>query len=379
MKLPDLTHWISVRLFGGAESPEAEGKTFVRRSNAHGLLRRGIILVLLLSIAFNVSLRPARADYWGAAEGAVFLERSMEEMYTKIKETTVASLQMAAVKLVMGRIQTLLTGSAGQYSFSGGSGGIITDWQSFIYGTAQTYATTITNDFFTTVSNGASSAAKERILDPAQKMMKNEDPTATSTPTPDLDKYVSEGKGENIFASGTSANTAYTNWLRGGMPQNSTETYYLLGKAKRQEALRQKEQQQIAEGTANQGFTSDTTATSNSGKYTTAGSLDGEVTTSTGSKVTVPSWSSYTTSKIKTPGSTKKSFTDEMLAMPMRILENAKSIPQVITAMVTNMITQVINQGLATVTDPIDNTLKGYSVSQMQSNVQSGINSSLKK
>ena len=45
MKLPELTHGVSVRFFGGAESPEAEKEAFIRRAYARGFLRRGIKLL----------------------------------------------------------------------------------------------------------------------------------------------------------------------------------------------------------------------------------------------------------------------------------------------------------------------------------------------
>jgi len=42
MKLPELTHGVSVRFFGGAESPEAEKGAFIQRAYARSFLRRGI-------------------------------------------------------------------------------------------------------------------------------------------------------------------------------------------------------------------------------------------------------------------------------------------------------------------------------------------------
>ncbi|MDP1846038.1 MAG: hypothetical protein Q8L09_04885 [Candidatus Moranbacteria bacterium] len=330
-----------------------------------------IIIVLLLSVAFSASLRPARADYWGATNGAAYLKETMEEMYIQIKETIIANLKMAAVKIVMGRIQTLLTGSAGSYGAGGGSL-VITDWQDFIYGTAQKYSMAITNDFFTTVSSGVSSTLKSRVLDPAEKLVKGDSASSTSVPKPDLDKYVSEGKGENIFKSGSFSKN-WTGFNAAAMPQNSIEAYYLSGKWRQDEAFRQKEEQKIAEAIAGGGY-KPVSSSSSSKASQAGGSNAGKY-----GEVGYGSEAEGYDETVKTPASSVKSLTDTVAAMPIRILEAAKSIPEVVTAMVTNMITQMINQGIAKVTEPIDNTLRGYSLSQMQSNIQSGINSSLNK
>ncbi len=47
MKLPALTHGVSICFFGGAKSPEAEKEAFIRRAYARGILRRGINIVLM--------------------------------------------------------------------------------------------------------------------------------------------------------------------------------------------------------------------------------------------------------------------------------------------------------------------------------------------
>jgi proline dehydrogenase len=154
------------------------------------------------------------------------------------------------------------------------------------------------------------------------------------------------------------------------MPQNDLGFIYLRAASVKQIAYNQQAELQKAQAVAGQGYKSvDTSKTT-------------EKTTSSGSKVTVPSGSDYKgTQSITTPGSTVKSISEEVLKMPLSMLNYANTIPQVVTSMVNSMISQVIQQGVTKMTAPIDAQIvkarnqAGASLNQMQSAVQNGITS----
>jgi hypothetical protein len=169
-------------------------------------------------------------------------------------------------------------------------------------------------------------------------------------------------------------------WRMAAMPQNDLAFMYLRGMGIKQATYEQQAKVQEAQGIAGQGYKS---ATASNGKQVTVppgSTYSGSATTSTGTQVTVPPGSSYQgAAPIATPGSTIKSLSEEILKMPLAMINYASTIPQVVTSMVNSMISQVIQQGVNKMTAPIDEQIikarnqAGQSLGQMQGAVQSGI------
>src|SRR4030042_2498861 len=113
-----------------------------------------ILLIFLLVSFLNMAFAPsARADTWGANMMSTIYQITVEKIQKQIYETILANLRIVAIRIVQGRLMTLLTGSPGGSSM-GTSGLIISDWRQFIYGSAQKYSTQITNNFFQNISSG---------------------------------------------------------------------------------------------------------------------------------------------------------------------------------------------------------------------------------
>jgi hypothetical protein len=319
------------------------------------------ILPLFLLFAFlnMVFVSSARADYWGATMGATYFQITTEKMLKGIEDTLVANLKIAAIRIINGRLSVLLTGSAGQY---GGGGAVIGNWQDFVYGTAQRYALAATNDFFTQIRSGIPNTLANRVVGPAQKAVAE----GVWNAPPDLQNYVANGDASQIFSGGT--RNPWMAWRMAAMPQNDLAFMYLRASSIKQATYDQQAELQKAQGIAGQGYKS-----VDHSKLTT-------VTASNGKQVSVPAGSDYTgTQSITTPGSTVKSISEEILKMPLSMLNYASTIPQVVTSMVNSMITQVIQSGVNKLTDPIDQQIikarnqASQSLNQMQSQVQNGI------
>lgn len=224
----------------------------------------------------------------------------------------------------------------------------ITNWQDFIFGSAQRTADRVVNDFFMGLRSGTS-AGMQRVVNNAQRALDAE-VALTKTP-PDLQKYVSEGRAELIFDPAT--RNPWLAWRKAGEPQNDLAYRYLQGWAIKQEAFRQEEEKQKAQSIAYQGFKGVETKGSGKGPLT--------ATSSQGSKMTIPPGSSYApSSSISLPGSIVKDLTSEVQSMGIKTITFAKSIPDIITNMVVQTLTNLINYGIKQITDPIDKSIMEF-------------------
>ena len=220
-----------------------------------------ITFILIISLLALSVPRSARADYWGSNNGSAILKQTLEEMYLQIKESIIASLKMAAIRIVMSRMESLL-------GMGGMSGGPIGNWHDFIYGSANKYSSATSKSFFSNLKNGTPSDVKKRVITPAENAA-----NADFYKKPDIQNYVSEGKVGNVFSS---TSNPWKVWEVAGQSQNSPAYAFLRNVFLQDEAFRQKEEEKKAEGIAGQGYKG------------TKKEQTREATTSTGKKVTVP-------------------------------------------------------------------------------------------
>jgi hypothetical protein len=309
------------------------------------LSKKLIIVILIFSLMLTFFPRSARAGAWGEDYGAAILKQTLEEIYLKIKETIVASLKMAAIRVIQSRLSSLLGGNSGSSSL-GISGFIISDWRQFIYGTANNYSMKITNNFFSNIQSGVPSPLTSRIITPAQRAVMSNN----IMQPPNLQNYISEGRADRIFSSGFVSNP-WRVWDIAGQPQNDVGDIYLRASTLREISYNEEAEKQKAEGIAGGGVKSKEAGSSSSrGPYT--------ATTSSGGKVTVPPGSNYTgAQQITTPGSVIKDMIGEIQSMPVKMVSLARSIPEIVAGMVTQMITQMINQGIVMATSKINSTM----------------------
>ncbi|MFA5872044.1 MAG: hypothetical protein WC858_05010 [Parcubacteria group bacterium] len=340
-----------------------------------------IIAAILILAAFAAVIpKPARAEAWGTNMASALLKETLEETYAKIKESIVASLRITAIRIIQGRMQALLTGSPGQYG-AGGGGMVISDWRNFIYGTAQGYASTVTNTFFMTVQSTATMAVNQAIVIPAMQAIDSVDKILT----PDIQNYVAEGKTSDMFKPGASRNP-WQAWRIAGQPQNDSGYYLIQGMSQKQAAYESTVERQIAQGVAGQGFKGVDKSQSKSpytvpagnghGAYTVPGAPSRTATAGNGAQVTVPPGSDYQGQAISTPGSIVAMTVAQIQNMGVQMIAMARSIPDVVASMVTQMLTQMMEQGIAKVTQPIDQALSqahNSTLGAMQQGIQSGM------
>lgn len=315
--------------------------------------KKVLVTLLIVSTLFLFAPKRASADAWGTNLAAAIEGVTLTKMLDTIEKQLVANLKIMAIRVIQGRLQVLLTGSCGAYCI-GGSSGFITDWQDYIFGSAQRTAENTVNTFFNGMRSGVGSGM-ERVVNNAQRRM---DAEVLNTKKPDLQNYVSEGKVEYIFDPTKPVNNRWIAFRKSFEPQND-EGYIALGGYERMmEAFRRQEELRKTKATAYQGFTGTEKKSSNSS-------------------------SSSENGLTSLPGSVTKDFTSEISLMGVKMIEFARSIPEVVANMVAQTITNLVNYGIRQVTDPIDNAVinvrnkVGTSINQTQSDIQSGIRNSI--
>ncbi|MDD3487030.1 MAG: hypothetical protein PHF35_01465 [Candidatus Moranbacteria bacterium] len=280
-----------------------------------------IALVLIVSVFFVARPKPAQAGEWGGAMMAAIWKQSVETMVKSIQDTLLANVKMAAMRVIQNRMLSLLKTSSGSSS-QGLAGMLIANWQSFVYSTAQNYATTVTSDFFTNLNTSANNYTKQYILTPASNALTEN----VFEQVPDIQEYIDDPT--YIFKSNSPVD--WKIWIKAAEPQNDLATTYLKAEALKQAAYQQKIQTQMAEGLAGSGYASKkkTSSDSKTSKYGSSRSSSGK------------------DEEISLPGAMLNNFLNETQSMGIKLVTYAKSIPEVVANMVTTSITQMVNQGI---------------------------------
>jgi len=334
-----------------------------------------ILLVLFLSF---LAPNSARAGAWGESLAAAVKAVTLTKILDNIEKTMIANLKIMAIRIIQGRLQVLLTGSCGAYCIGGSSSGFITNWQDYIFGSAQRTAENAVNTFFSNMRSGVGSGM-ERVVSNAQKRFEFE---VLKTKRPDLQNYVPEGKVEYIFDP-TNRGRVGNPWIafrKSAEPQNDEGYIAMRGYEKFAETFRQQEELRKTKAQAYQGFkgtekkSSDSTSTYPPGKYGPGGyGTEGEGYESTSEEEGLTTL----------PGSVMKEIMSEIQLMGVKIIEFARSIPEVVANMVVQTLTNLINYGIRQITDPIDKAIIdtrnkiGISINQAQSDIQQGIRKSI--
>jgi hypothetical protein len=295
-----------------------------------------IAAIFLLFLIVFLEAAPARADYWGASMMSAQYQITVNKMLDQIEKTMIANAKMMAIRLVQSRLMSLFS--------SGGNGGpkVIGDWRQFIYGTAMTYSTQATNDFFRGMQSGVPSPLISRVITPAQKAV-----TASTTPMkPDLQNYVREGRADMVFQKGWAQNP-WAAWRQSFMPQNDMGSLYAQGLAVQQNAYNTQAEVKKAEGVAGAGYEGTKKTTSSGGSGGTS------------------------SEQITMPGSSAKDMVTKIQSMPIDMVSMAKSVPEIAASMITSMLTQMMNKGFAMANTQINKAMSG-NTGGIQSMIQGG-------
>lgn len=328
-----------------------------------------ISIALLFFTFLNMAFAPSAHAIWDSPMMAEIWKQTTEEMVKSIYDTAVANLKIAAIRIIQAKLSALM-GSSGS-AVDGVAGQIISDWKMFIYSSAMRYSDQVTTDFFRGLSSGAAGGMQQRVILPAQMAVN----TDYWSMRPNLQNYVTNGDASLIFQLGKSMNP-WVAWQAAAQPQNDLAFTYLRAASFKQAAYEQEVAAKQAEGVAGQGIKSREATTSSGAKVTVPGAKDRDVMTSSGARVSVPAGSSYQGQNITVPGSRLGNLMNEVSLAPLRMLNFAQTIPQVVTGMVNQMISQVIQQGANQIINPGSggsSNMSAQMTSQAQSLIQSGV------
>jgi hypothetical protein len=267
------------------------------------------IFVMLFLVVFCFGYQKPVKAYWGDAIPAEIMHQAWVEVREAFKSSMLASLKQQANDLIRDRVRVLLTGQTGA--------GVISDYDDFIYGQARRDAYYYTKDFFKVLGDGVGDTTGAMINDVEDALLSPESEVST------IDHYVQGGL-DNIFepeeGGGKRAlmamiendyNNPFGLFLRGSQLKQQTE----------EEIIKTKE----AEAIAGQGYQSGTSDENN---------------------------------LINLPGSLVASLAAKAESLYMDMINNATSLPEVVGTMAAGVLSKTIENGIAQVTDPIDQQLK---------------------
>jgi len=296
---------------------------------------------LLLSLLLLISPRPAHAT-WIVWDTATVWQVTVEQMLKQIEQSVVANLKIQAIRFMNARLMALLGGKGG------GGPQVVTNWRQTIYGSAHQEANKTVKDYFSSRLAGTGPGGR-RIVAAGQKIFY----TDPATVSPTIDKYIREGRVDKIFDKNYAPNTAQAlndlSKMR-NYPIFYSETaggLYALNYG-------EKAGSEAAKNIAYGGFKGTGDTSGKKGK-----DAGGE-------------------ENITMPGSAKRDIFAKTKGSPIEMIANARSVPEVATALVSQMLNQMINQGFNMVGKQIDSQINqfrrqfGASVPGMQNMIQKG-------
>ncbi len=336
------------------------------------MFKKTIATTLLISLLILIFPHSTQAGAWGEALAAAVQEVTLQKILDSIEKTLVANLKIMAIRIIQGRLQVLLTGSCGSYCI-GGSSGFITDWQDYIFGSAQRTAENTVNTFFNGMRSGVGSGM-ERVVNNAQKRFELE---VLKEKKPDLVNYVPEGKVEFIFDPTKPVSNRMIAFRKSNEQQNDEGAITVMAGSIWEETYRKQEELRKTKAQSYQGFKGTEKKSSSSsyaaGKYGPGGYGTENEDYESASEEGLTSL----------PGSIMKDITAEIKLMGVKLIEFARSIPEIVANMVVQTLTNLINHGIRQVTDPIDNAIinvrnkVGTSINNAQSQIQQGARKSI--
>lgn len=270
-------------------------------------------LILLIVICFFGLLgfqKPTKAGYWGEAMGAELMHEAWTTARESFLNAMLANLKQQANNLLRDRIRVLLTGR--------GKTLVITDYDDFIFGQAQDTAELYTKDFFRTMGDGVGDATAAMYDSVEDALLSPESEVST------IDQYVQGGL-DSVFDQAKGGGNQAVMAMATEDFNNPFGTYVRSQKFL-EEQTRKAQTTAMAESNAGQGFASQRDPDNN---------------------------------LINLPGSVLAGITTKVETTFMDMLNQARSIPEIVGTVAANMLSKTIEAGIASVTSPIDEKLKG--------------------
>lgn len=301
------------------------------------VIKKILFATIMIGVIF-LSSSPAKANVWWAEQlPSQVLKQVWEEFYLAFKEAMVANLKNQANRLISDRVRALLTGQSSSRPL------FVTNYEDFIFGSAERVAKAYTRDIFTSVNRTAGAYTK-RTMGAVQETVQGELNDGIDKAVSTIDDYVSGGT-EKLFdkASGGSESALLATAVN---PYNNVYGAYANSRV-------------LVESKAHR--------VSESSKY--------EVLSGNGfiSKVDPK------TNLIDLPGSILKDLVATAESLPMMMIAYAKSIPEVAGNLAARIVSGAIETGIAKVTKPVDDKLADINrnvkggVKKVQKDIYNGI------
>jgi hypothetical protein len=276
-------------------------------------LKNKIKKIILISLfCFFIIFTPkgfAKAGAWGEAFGAEVMHQVWVEVRESFKDTMLANLKQQANNLIRDRIRVLLTGRGGA--------GVITDYDDFIYGQSRREAYLYTRDFFRVLGDGVGDATGAMYDDIEEALLAPESELST------IDHYVQGGL-DNVFNSDKGGGKQAVVAMISNDYNNPFGVYLRASQFKKNQEERVKKRQEL-EAEIGQGFMSGRDEENN---------------------------------LINLPGSLVASLAAKAEAVYIDMINNARSLPEVVGTMAAGVLSKTIESGIVKVTSPIDQKLK---------------------
>ncbi|MCK5080591.1 MAG: hypothetical protein KAQ63_00365 [Candidatus Moranbacteria bacterium] len=269
-------------------------------------------LVLMIIFCFSGLLginKPVQAGYWGEAIAAELIHEAWVEAKEAFLNAMLASLKQQANNLIRDRVRVLLTGR--------GKSLVITDYDEFVFGGARRETVLYTRDFFRILGDGVGDATAAMYDDVEDALLSPESEVST------IDQYVQGGL-DNLFDQNQGGGSQAVMAMATN-PANSSFGAYIRGQQLMENQAYRAQKRAEIEAVAGDGFVSQRDPENN---------------------------------LINLPGSVIASLTAKAESTYMDMINQARSIPEIVGTVAANMLSKTIEAGVVKVTSPIDNQLR---------------------
>ncbi len=285
-------------------------------------MQKKVIIFVLACLMF-----PNVACAWWPDIPAQIYARTMRLIDEEIHGVIMGALKQAAAESINSTVSSLISG--------GGTSGalVISDWDDWLVNQPAETTKTYMNDFFTLATSGTSSSSNyvsasgstegttgsytNYLVDQAKKTT-----TEATLPKTDLSDYVSDPS--EMFSAGNWQ--GFSSFVSN--PANNPFGFTLMSQSAYQEKLEYEKKKAELQAVAFKGF-----------KPQTSGG------------------------KVITPGSTIADMYSNAQDLGNKIIANANSVPEVITAVVTKIATSAIRQGIGTVQQSVQKEITNVTTS----------------
>lgn len=283
-----------------------------------------IIASITIAAFLFTTVTPAvvHAEMWGTNIAAGVMKQVLEQVFLVLRKTILQTLKKEANKMIKSSIEKAVSGSSGEPM-------VVSDYEDFIFGSAQVAAEDMLDDFFSVLQEGVSTAERDMLRSVEQTISKQLTP---AMPEVTLKEIVdsSDPLGD-VFDQTKGGGIGALMSYQFGNYNNSTNAY-VNAKEKIQATAAKVAKSQEAEVIAGGGFN----------------------TIVEGTKVI--------------PGKISQEIVAAAEIMPIEMINNASSLEEVIASFVVSSVTSFVKSGINVVTKPINNELR-----KIQRNTENGI------